>query len=168
MNKPGKAPQAENTRPLAFQNVSRKILTNTILARLQSKIGKYLSIGQHAYRAGRSTAEVIWTLQWQVAIAEKYAAWINLVGIDLSKAFDCLDRLFILDILEREGLADEDELRAIQYLLADTTSRVKIGSETGDIFATKIGVPQGDSLSPILFLIYMEAILREAGHREKF
>jgi len=167
MNKPGKAPQAENTRPLAFQNVSRKILTNTILARLQSKIGKYLSIGQHAYRAGRSTAEVIWTLQWQVATAEKYAAWINLVGIDLSKAFDCLDRLFILDILEREGLADEDELRAIQYLLADTTSRVKIGSETGDIFATKIGVPQGDSLSPILFLIYMEAILREAGHREK-
>ena len=72
-----------------------------------------------------------------------------------------------MEILEKYELADEDSLRMIQYHITETTATIKIGNEIArERFSTKLGVPQGDSLSPILFLIYLEHILREAGHRE--
>jgi Reverse transcriptase (RNA-dependent DNA polymerase) len=44
--------------------------------------------------------------------------------------------------------------------LAETTLRVKVNGKLGEIFQTLIGTPQGDALSCVLFIIYMEVILR--------
>jgi len=63
-------------------------------------------------------------------------------------------------ILELYNLADEDERRLIAFLLSKTTLKVKIGNSIGEMFETSIGTPQGDTLSPILFLIYLEHIMR--------
>ena len=82
------------------------------------------------------------------------------MGIDLSKAFDCLDRTKLIEIIEEHGLATEDELRLITFLLSETTMRIKVDGILGTSFKTIIGTPQGDALSPILFLIYLEHILR--------
>ena len=80
--------------------------------------------------------------------------------IDLSKAFDCLDRTKLIEIIEEHGLANEDKLRLITFLLSETTMRIKVDGMLGACFKTIIGTPQGDALSPILFLIYLEHILR--------
>jgi len=164
-DKPGKYKTAEMTRPLIFLPVIRKILSNVVLSRITAAVNGYLSLGQHAYRAGRSTTEVVWTAQWLVATAEKYEERIHIMALDLSKAFDSLDRGTLIQILEENNLAGEDELRIISYLLSETTLRVKVGSNISETFKTSIGTPQGDALSPILFLIYLEHILRR--HRRR-
>jgi hypothetical protein len=107
----------------------------------------------------------VWTAQWLLATAEKYSERIHITSLDLSKAFDNLDRGELLRILEEFSLAGEDELRIISFLLSDTTLRVKVGASIGELFKTWIGTPQGDGLSPILFLIYLEYILRR--HRRR-
>ena len=164
-DKPGKYKTAEMTRPLIFLPVTRKILSNIVLNRITAAVNGYLSLGQHAYRAGRSTTEVVWTAQWLVATAEKYEERIHIIALDLSKAFDSLNRGTLIQILEENSLAGEDELRIISYLLSETTLRVKVGSNISETFKTTIGTPQGDALSPILFLIYLEHILRR--HRRR-
>ena len=59
------------------------------------------------------------------------------------------------------NLVTEDEKRKIQFLLSDTTLNVKIsGANTEEPFLTNIGTPQGDSLSPVLFIIYLEQALK--------
>jgi hypothetical protein len=116
-------------------------------------------MGQHAYRVGRSTTEVVWTMQWLIATAEKFKERIHVTSLDMSKAFDNLDRWTLMEVLERNGLANEDELRIIFFLLSETTLRVKVGANLGEMFKTFIGTPQGDALSPILFLIYLEDVL---------
>ena len=50
--------------------------------------------------------------------------------------------------------------------MSSTTLRTKLMKDIGEEFATKTGVPQGDALSPILFAIYLEAIMRH--HRETY
>jgi hypothetical protein len=85
---------------------------------------------------------------------------IHITALDMSKAFDNLDRWILIEVLERNGLANEDELRIILFLLSETTMRVKVGANLGEVFKTYIGTPQGDALSPILFLIYLEDVLR--------
>jgi hypothetical protein len=48
----------------------------------------------------------------------------------------------------------------ITFLLSKTELKVKIGTAVGPNFRTVIGTPQGDALSPILFLVYLEHILK--------
>ena len=49
----------------------------------------------------------------------------------------------------------------IRILLANTTLSIRIDNVTGTPFTTTTGTPQGDSLSPVLFVRYLEATLRE-------
>ena len=72
------------TRPLIFLPVTRKILSNIVLSRITAVVSGYLSLGQHAYRAGKSTTEVVWAAQWLVATAEKYEERIHIIALDLS------------------------------------------------------------------------------------
>ena len=168
LNKPGKPRKAENTRPIILLTALRKILSTIVGERMKEKVNKYLSPSQHAYREGRSTTEVIWALQWLRATIEKYGEEGKMVALDLSKAFDNLGRKELLVIIERENIANEDELRILRYLLSNTKLKVKIEGEVGNEFETIIGTPQGDSLSPVLFLIYLENILRTFPHKELF
>ena len=89
------------------------------------------------------------------------------MGVDLSKAFDCIDRGKLIQVLEQQQIASEDELRLIQYLISDTKLQVKLGQTYGEKFQTVIGTPQGDALSPMLFLIYLEQIIRTANLEQR-
>ena len=82
------------------------------------------------------------------------------MGIDLSKAFDCLNRSKLMTIMRENGIGSVDEDRMIRYLLSETKLMVKLEGTVGTLFSTEAGTPQGDSLSPILFLVYLEHILR--------
>ena len=84
----------------------------------------------------------------------------------MSAAFDTVDRKKLLKILE--SIVDEDELRMIRFLLSNTAIEIRIhGSTEKHPFKSNIGIPQGDGLSPVLFIIYLEAALREIRqHRE--
>ena len=97
--------------------VLRKVLSTIVLNRITRAVYEFLSLGQHAYRAGRSTTEVVWTAQWLLATAEKYSERIHITALDLSRAFYNLDRGLLLRILEEHNLAGEDELRVIPFLL---------------------------------------------------
>ena len=43
-------------------------------------------------RENQSTADIIWTYQYQTAFAQRYNQVIYFLGIDLTKAFDTVDR----------------------------------------------------------------------------
>ncbi|GFS14330.1 Gag pol polyprotein [Elysia marginata] len=77
---------------------------------------------------------------------------------------------FLLSQLEQieidVGLYRDEDLvitrhKLRQFLLSNTTLNVKIsGANTEEPFLTNIGTPQGDSLSPVLFIIYLEQALK--------
>ena len=52
-------------------------------------------------------------------------------------------------------------MRIIRLLLADTSLEPRLSTGECHAFATSIGTPQGDSLSPVLFTVYLEAALRD-------
>ena len=159
LNKPNKGFQAKNTRPIQLVNMIRKILSSLVLKEIQAFAEKYVSLTQSGYRPNRSTGDIIWTYRWFMAITEKYQETMYMMGIDLSKAFDCIDRLKLLEILE-EGSISINALRIIQYLISNTHMQCQIGRTKSESFDTTQGIPQGDALSPVLFIIYLEKIMR--------
>ena len=78
----------------------------------------------------------------------------------MSAAFDTIDRATLLNILET--IIEEDELRLVRFLLSNTCLNIRIGGTKEEKkFTSNIGTPQGDSLSPILFVVYLENALKE-------
>ena len=83
----------------------------------------------------------------------------------MSRAFDTINRERLMKILKDDVELDEDELRLCQALLAGTNLTVKIKTVFSAPFETTIGTPQGDGLSPILFVVYLESAIREVMKR---
>ncbi|KAK3797086.1 hypothetical protein RRG08_053742, partial [Elysia crispata] len=128
--------------------------------RIRPHIEEYLSHSQSGFRPERSTSDVAWTHKWLAAKAKKEDVEFKITGIDMSAAFDTIDRQILLDIIER--IVEEDELRIIRFLLSDTVINIRISGATEERpFVSNIGTPQGDSLSPVLFSVYLENALKE-------
>ena len=69
----------------------------------------------------------------------------------MSVAFDTINRQKLLDVIE------EDELRLIRFQLSNTHIKLKVnGTEIRVSFLSNTETPEGESLSPVLFIIYLE------------
>ena len=79
--------------------------------------------------------------------------------LDMSKAFDTVDRGKVFKILK--AILNDDEQHLMKVLIQDVKLQVRIGNQMGDTFNTNIGVPQGDCLSPVLFTLYLANALEE-------
>ena len=129
--------------PRAFR-VQQVLLVVIIISFTPDQL--HLTQSQSGFRRGRSTANVVFGYRWLCAKAQRHRVTVEFLGIDLSRAFDTIRRDKLLDTLQT--FLGESELRMIRFLLADTSLQPRLS--TGDClaFATTIGTPQGDSLSP--------------------
>ena len=85
--------------------------------------------------------------------------------IDYAKAFDCVDHKKLWKILI--GMEIPDHLTfLLRNLYAGQEATVRTGHETTDWFQIGKGVCQGCILSPYLFNLYAEYIMRNAGLEE--
>ena len=148
-------------RPIVMLTLLRKVLSLVVLRRIRTRVDVYLSASQAGFRRGRSTADIVWAYRWLAAKATRYKSEIHILGLDMSRAFDTIDRAKLMTILKDEVGLEEDEMRLCQSLLANTNLTVKLGAALSTSFETTIGTPQGDGLSPILFAIYLESALKE-------
>ena len=129
------------------------------LYRSRDEIEAYISVNQIGFRPFRSTSDIVWTHRWYAAKAALSEIDIHITGIDMSSALETIDRKLLLDILK--DILDEDEMRLVRFLLSDTNISIKVKGATDEMpFLANVGTSQGDSLSPILFIVYLETALR--------
>ena len=81
--------------------------------------------------------------------------------IDYAKAFDCVDHNK-LENSERDGIPDHLTC-LLRKLYAGQEATVRTGQGTTDWYQIGKGVHQGCILSPWLFNLYAEYIMRKAG-----
>ena len=81
--------------------------------------------------------------------------------IDYAKAFDCVDHNKLWKILKKLGIPGHLTC-LLRNLYAGQEATVRTGHGTTDWFQIGKGVPQGCILSPCLFNLYAEYIMRNA------
>ena len=81
--------------------------------------------------------------------------------IDYNKAFDCVDHNKLWEILKEMGLSDHLNC-LLKNLYPGQEATVRTGHKTTDWFLIGKGVRQGCILSPCLFNLYAEYIMRNA------
>ena len=85
--------------------------------------------------------------------------------IDYAKAFGCVDHKKLWKILKERGIPDHLSC-LLRNLYAGEEARVRTGHGATDWFQIGQGVGQGCILSPCLFNLYAEYIMRDAGLEE--
>lgn len=129
----GKPPTVSNSRPICLVNVTRKILSKIVLLR-EDSLESYLSHSQAAFHKKRSTSDVLWSYKFVMATVVRYQEIFYVMGLDLAKAFDTVDREKLLEIVS--SLVDESEFRIIRYLLADVHCIIKLNDIFSDSFSS--------------------------------
>ena len=85
--------------------------------------------------------------------------------IDYTKAFDCVDHNKLWTILKEMGLPGHLTC-LLRNLYAGQEATVRTGHGTTDWFQIRKGERQGSMLSPCLFNLYAEYIMRNAALEE--
>ena len=97
--------------------------------------------------------------------AKEFQKNIYFCFIDYAKAFDCVDHKKLWKILKEMGIPDHLTC-LLRNLYAGQDATVRTGYGTTDRFQIGKGVRQGCLLSPCLFNLYTEYIMRNTGLEE--
>ena len=117
---------------------------------------------QARFRKDRGTRDQIASIRWVIEKAREFQKNIYFCFIDYAKAFDRIDHNKLWKILKEMGIPDHLTclLRDL-YAAQEATDRT--GHGTIDWFQIGKGVHQGCMLSPCIFHLYAEYIMRTAG-----
>jgi hypothetical protein len=163
--KKGDARECENYRTIALISHTSKILLKIIHKRMEVIVDRELPANQAGFRKGRGTRDQIANLRWIMERQREFGQEVHVCFIDYSKAFDCVNHAAMWNTLKEMGIPIH-LIMLLKSLYADQEAVVR--TEYGDTDSIKIenGVRQGCILSPCLFNLYAEMIMRNAGMEE--
>lgn len=87
-------------------------------------------------------------------VLSAYRYYILTVFWDLTKGFDTVPHVSLLNVLQNCGIHGIAFKLFTSYLI-DQIQYVKVNECLSDLQEVKIGVPQGTALGPILFILYI-------------
>ena len=154
----------KNYRPVSLLPILSKILERAVY----NQLIKYLEDNQllhpshHGFRKSHNTT---------TALLEMYANWVEaaeqdkitaVVMLDLSAAFDLVDKEILIEKLKLYGL-EESSASWMNSYLSERNQQVYLDGELSKSLPVNIGVPQGSILGPILYCILVND-LPELAH----
>ena len=134
-------------------------------ARLQQYVNRELPDVQAGFRKGRGTRDKIANICWIIKEAREFQKNIYFCFIDYAKPFHCVDHNKLWTILKETGTPDHLTC-LLRNLYAGQEVTVRTGHGPRDWFQIGKGVCQGCIVSPCLFNLYTEYIVRNAGLEE--
>ena len=117
---------------------------------------------QAGFRKGRGTRDQIANICWLIEKTREFQKNIDFCFIDYAKTFDCVDHNKLWKILKEMGIPDHLTC-LLRNLYAGQEAEVRTGHGKTDWFQIGKRVRQGCMLSPCLFSLYTEYIMRNAG-----
>ncbi|GET55575.1 ribonuclease H-like domain-containing protein [Rhizophagus irregularis DAOM 181602=DAOM 197198] len=152
--------QLKNTQPITLLEVIRKSLVKLFYNRLASILAsnEVLKGGNFAGLPGGSCRDPIVVLESIIhdAHVNKSPLWI--LSQDISKAFDSVDLKMLRFALDRIKLS-ASATKFILSLFMKRSNRVFTAHGTTPSYRVRIGIDQGEVISPLLWVIYIDPLL---------
>ncbi|GET55689.1 RNA-directed DNA polymerase from mobile element jockey-like [Rhizophagus irregularis DAOM 181602=DAOM 197198] len=152
--------QLKNTRPITLLEVIRKSLVKLFYNRLASILAsnEILKGGNFAGLPGGSCRDPIVILEFIIHDAHLNKSPLWILSQDISKAFDSVDLKMLRFALERIKLP-ATAIKFILSLFMKRSNRVFTAHGITPSYRVRIGIDQGEVISPLLWVIYIDPLL---------
>ena len=153
----------DDYRPITLFNTELKILARVLANRLQLVISDLIGSEQTFAVKGRSIQDNPHLIR-EVLEGLKDDTEAALISLDQSKAFDRVDYRFLATVLETAGFKPEFR-RWISMMYHNPQAVVQVNGRRSRVFAVERSVRQGCPLSPLLYVLALEPLLRRLRDR---
>lgn len=159
--KTGDKKEIGNYRPIAITSNIGKIIEKCIAQRLNKFLceNRILSESQFGFRDGTGTEDALFRLTDFITSNLNRGLKTVAIFLDLTRAFDTVAHQVLLDKMYSVGIRGKP-LELFESYLTERTQCVKINGTVSSQRSVRLGVPQGTVLGPILFLIYINTLLK--------
>ncbi|KAK2164497.1 hypothetical protein NP493_1413g00067 [Ridgeia piscesae] len=164
--KKGDMQDCKNYRGIMLLSVPGKVLNRVILDRLKTGVDAKVRDHQAGFRKDRSCTDQIATLRIIVEQSMEWDSSLYINFVDYEKAFDSLDRDTMWKLLQHYGIPDK-LISLIRNSYEDMACRIIHAGQLTDSFVVKTGVRQGCLLSPFLFLLAIDWIMKKTTQNRK-
>lgn len=164
--KKGDKKDCNNYRGITLLSTGMKLYEQIIEGRLRTAVEHTLDDSQSGFRKGRSSQDHIFTIKEIISRKMSVGKKVYLAFLDMEKAFDKVPRAQIWRSLHEREVNDK-LIRVVKSLYRETKNSVISRNRTSEMFTTKEGVRQGGGLSPLLFIIFMDNIIKETNKKSK-
>ena len=155
--KKGDVKNLKNWRPISLLNVDYKICSKAITMRLSKVLDSIIDPDQTCAVPGRTITHNVALLRDVLDYIERTDETGILVSLDQEKAFDRVNRTFLMNVLKRFGFGP-DFLKWITTFYSGANMRIILNDWLTDPIPLQRGVRQGDPLSPLLYVICVEVL----------
>ena len=158
--KKGDKSDCGNYRGISLLSIAGKILARILATRLQPLSEEVLPESQCGFRPSRGTVDAIFAARQLQEKSREQHMPLYMAFIDLSKAFDMVNREALWRILLKVGCPEK--YVSVLRLLHDEMSASVLGGggSESEPFTVGAGVKQGCVIAPTLFSIYISCILQ--------
>ena len=153
--KEGKCEDVTCFRPISLINCDQKILAHLIAERLKSVLTNLIGFEQYAYLKNRNISKALVDLKCRMKLSD----WDHcVVKIDFTKAFDRVDRPYMLQLLRKMQLP-EGLIELIEEIYYKTKSVIGVNGYFTKEAPIHRGVRQGCPPSALLYIVALEPLL---------
>jgi hypothetical protein len=167
--KKGDKTNPDSYRPISLLNTSMKLYTTLLCNRLNIWCEKYTKISdyQAAYVKNYGCEDHIFVLNSAIQANVSKKRKLYALFVDLSKDFDTIRHEKLCKKVFNAGLSRKF-IRNIQVLYSNVKARIRTKFGDTDSFPIKNSVFQGETLSPKLFSLFIEDIVKILKNMKKF
>ena len=156
IHKSGSQKEMGNFRPITTLSVFSKIFEKLVHKRISKFISKYKLINdnQFGFQKNKNTSDAILEFLDNIYDSLNNNQHHLAIYLDFSKAFDTVSHDILLKKLSHMGFRGNIHSWLYSYL-TNRKQYVSINDSNSKTSLTNIGVPQGSTLGPLLFLLYI-------------
>ena len=156
--------ECNNYRGISLLSATGKLYGRVLIERVRRGTDCIVGEEQCGFRAGRSCVDQLFVVK---ELCEKYIQkgkdvfW---AFLDLEKAYDRVDREALWKVLSLYGVGGK-LMRAVKSFYVNSRACVRIGGGESSWFEVKVGVRQGCVMSPWLFNLFIDSVVKEVRER---
>ena len=118
---------------------------------------------QNGFRKGKSTSNAVANFIDDVVTNLNVSDTTAVAYLDFQKAFDTIDHKILLKKLGAAGIGDRLMVLLTNYL-TNRKQKTKLFNSCSDLKPVNIGVPQGSSIGPTMFIVYINDLSAKLVH----